>query len=323
MTPLVGVPAILARCIEQCTPHSCRAVQERNTYEGGPIFDSDILWKQSPELAEQELREADLFIVHNGNYETRHKPLLDSKPVVTMSHMPEANDVFVRRGFPGLVVGQYQSTLKYYRRWGKVPNPMPFWESEYRPEPKPGVVTICYTPAAKHERYPPEHCYFWHAKGYFTTMKILERLERRYPIHLEVIRDAQISHPEALAMKRRAHIVIDECVTGSYHRNSLEGLAAGCIVINGMGLLEGVPEAFRYCAGYAPTTPFVFASLETLERVLSDLIETGPGVLEESGRRNRRWIERHWDFRGQWERFWDPAVRRALGSLPAKAGQAG
>ena len=49
-------------------------------------------------------------------------------------------------------------------------------------------------------------------------------------IRVETIREQQVTHAEAMAMKRRAHILVDECVTGSYHRNSLEGLAAGCVV---------------------------------------------------------------------------------------------
>ena len=74
------------------------------------------------------------------------------------------------------------------------------------------------------------------------------------------------SHAESLAMKRRAHIVIDECVTGSYHRNSLEGLAAGCVVVNGVGLLPGVEEVLRRCAPEAHALPFVFSTLDSLER---------------------------------------------------------
>ncbi len=88
-----------------------------------------------------------------------------------------------------------------------------------------------------------------------------------------------MSHAQALAMKRKAHIVIDECVTGSYHRNSLEGLAVGCVVINGMGLLPALLEIFRQCTGGASLSPFVHASLDTLETVLAMLVERGAEAL--------------------------------------------
>ena len=131
-------------------------------------------------------------------------------------------------------------------------------------------------------------------------------------MRLLLVRDHQIPHDEALAMKRQAHIVIDECVTGGYHRNSLEGLAAGCVVVNGVGLLPGVTDAISQCVGEEVANPFTYASLQTLEDVLSGLIERGPEELSVLGASNRRWMERNWDFATQWERFWAPVVEEAL-----------
>ena len=99
-------------------------------------------------------------------------------------------------------------------------------------------------------------------------------------------------------MKRRAHIVIDECVTGSYHRNSLEGLAAGCVVVNGVGLRPAIGEVLRGCAGGA-ASPFVFARLDELALALR-------GALA------RQWMEQHWQFQEQWSSCWTPVVHAAL-----------
>ena len=112
-------------------------------------------------------------------------------------------------------------------------------------------------------------------------------------------------------MKRRAHIVIDECVTGSYHRNSLEGLAAGCVVVNGVGIVPAIAEALRECSGREASNPFVFASLANLRTQLIGLIDRGPHALAEQGAANRQWMEHHWDFASQWTRFWEPVVRAA------------
>ena len=119
-------------------------------------------------------------------------------------------------------------------------------------------------------------------------------------------------------MKRRSHIVIDECVTGSYHRNTLEGLAAGCVVINGVGLLAGVEQVFRECAGGALQLPCTFSTLEDLEQMLVALIAQGGPALEALGRANREWIERHWEFGAQWERVWRPAIDAAIDRGPAR-----
>jgi hypothetical protein len=143
-------------------------------------------------------------------------------------------------------------------------------------------------------------------------MRVLERLAAQFPLYLEVIRDRQVSHNESLEMKRRAHIVIDECVTGSYHRNSLEGLAVGSVVVNGVGSLPSVVNVFRHCTEDVSTIPFVRASLEDLENVLKTLTERGGNALATEGESNRRWMERHWDFEHQWNRFWIPVIARAF-----------
>lgn len=315
-TPVAGVPAILARCINARTPHRARCVWASRSYGNGVVFAGDIEWTTAPREAEAVLRAADVVIVHNGKVDEQHRALLAGKAIITMAHNYAWNvdDSFVKRGFPGVVVGQYQATLPEFEDWDAVPNPMPFWEDAFLPELKGPAVTICYTPSGQHERYPLSHKLYWHSKGYDTTMRTLRRLAANYSLRLEVICNGQVSHDVSLAMKRRSHIVIDECVTGSYHRNSLEGLAAGCVVINGMGLLPGVQDVFRRCAGGA-TPPFVRASLDDLETVLASLVERGPETLAADGASNRRWLELHWDFAQQWQKFWAPVIEKSLARI--------
>ena len=314
-TPVAGVPSILARCVAARTPHAAACVWARRDYGNGVRFEGGIEWTTERERAEEELRRADLVVVHNGKFEPRHRKLLAGKAVVTMAHNYKWNvdETFVREGFPGVVVGQYQAALREFDGWAAVPNPVPLWEPEHGPGEKDETITVCYTPSGRHERYPDGHKLYWHSKGYATTMRVLERLSARYPLRLEVIDGRQVSHAESLAMKRRSHICIDECVTGSYHRNSLEGLAAGCVVVNGLGLRPEIEEVFRACAPGSTRTPFVRAGLEELEGVLASLVETGAAGLAEAGAANRRWMEEHWDFARQWEDFWVPVVARALG----------
>ncbi|MET0625889.1 MAG: glycosyltransferase [Pyrinomonadaceae bacterium] len=314
-TPVAGVPVILSRCVAARTPHPSSCVWARRDYGNGVRFEGGVEWTTERARAEEELQRADLVIVHNGKFEPRHRKLLASKAVVTMAHNYKWNvdETFVREGFPGVVVGQYQAALREFDGWAAVPNPVPLWEPEHRPGEKGETVTICYTPSGRHDRYPEGHKLYWHSKGYATTMRVLYALAARYPLRLEVIDGRQVSHAESLAMKRRSHIVIDECVTGSYHRNSLEGLAAGCVVVNGLGLRPEIEEVFRACAPGSVSKPFVRASLEDLEGVLASLVETGAAGLAEAGAANRRWMEEHWDFTRQWEHFWVPVVARALG----------
>jgi hypothetical protein len=314
-TPVAGVPAILARCIARETSHRARCVWATSSYGNGVAFAGDIEWTKSPAEAEKELEGADVVIVHNGKVASQHRRIIDSKPVITMAHNYRWNvDChYVDKGFPGVVVGQYQASLPEFRGWNVVPNPIPLWEPEYKPAEKPTIITIAFTPSGKHERFLSTDRLYWHSKGYTTTMAVLDKLAKSYPLQLEVIRNGQVSHSESLAMKQRAHLVIDECVTGSYHRNSLEGLATGCVVINGMHLRIGVIKAFQTCAEIGEAnTPFVYADLCSLEKVLVSLIEKGPFVLSSTGRDNHEWMKSHWDFSKQWPRFWAPVVEAAF-----------
>ena len=323
-TPVAGVPAILARCITAATPHRARCVWATNDYGNGVVFDGDVEWSPRTRSAEAEalIADADVIIAHNGKIDERHRTLVAGKPIVTMAHNYAWNvDArFVRQGMPGLVVGQYQATLPEFADWVAVPNPVPLWETIFSPAPKGDVITIAYTPSGRHEAYPEGHRLFWHGKGYETTMRVLDTLARRHPIEVIAVEDRQMSHAEALAAKRRAHIVIDECVTGSYHRNSLEGLACGAVVVNGVGVLPEIAQMLRHCAGGTGDLPFTYASRATLEQVLDGLIGSGTEALIEAGRRNRAWLETHWDFGRQWQTVWQPAIERAS-RLAARPGE--
>jgi GT2 family glycosyltransferase len=320
-TPVVGVPAILARCINARTFHAARSVWRGGDYPNGATHDGDLDWTAAPDRVAAELSAADLVIVHNGKVDPRHRAAIEGKAVLTLAHnyMDNVDQDFVRQGFPGLVIGQYAATLPEFTDWPVAPNPVPLWESAFTPEPKNAELTMCYTPADKHDVYPRGHPLYWHGKGYQATMRILDRLAARFPLRLEIVRDRHLPHAEVLAMKRRAHIVIDECVTGSYHRNSLEGLACGCVVVNGVGLLPGVADILRRCAGGDAPTPFVFADLDSLEGCIEGLIALGPDALAALGRDGRSWMDRFWRFEAQWDRFWQPAAEQAIAVAQAKA----
>jgi hypothetical protein len=313
-TPVAGVPEILARAITARTPHSADCVWATNGYGNGVEFEGGVEWTKSPAEATALIELADLIIVHNGKIDPAHRRLFERKPVVTMAHnyLWNVDTAFIDRGYPGVVVAQYQATLPEFSGWQPVPNPVPLWDERFQPGSKGPTIDICYTPSGAHERYPSDHRLYWHSKGFETTNRVLDLLSRRYGITAHSTRHSQISHAASLALKRQAHIAIDECVTGSYHRNSLEGLASGCVVVNGMGIRPEIMDMFRSCSNLTGESPFVYATLETLEQTLSRLIESGCSSLQAIGARNRNWMETHWDFAEQWRQFWMPVVDRAL-----------
>src|SRR5579859_6568603 len=100
-TPIAGGPAVLSRCINGGTPHSCRCLWGESSYKNGVVFEGDLNWNESPDEAEKVLREADVVIIHNGYVHARHKPLLRGKALVTMAHnqMRNVDPTFVKQGF--------------------------------------------------------------------------------------------------------------------------------------------------------------------------------------------------------------------------------
>jgi hypothetical protein len=323
VTPRVGVPAILARCINSQTPDRARAMWPADTYQTGLSFEGDINWHDTPAVAERELEAADAIVLHGGRFDARHETLLDSKPVVTLAHGDAGGmDMrWIRRGLPGIVLGQHQATLPDFAGWGVVPSPMPWHEPSFAPERKNADITIVYTPPAPHDTYPANHPLHWHGKGHAETVAVLDRLARRTPIRLAVVAGRGVSHGSAMAMKRRAHIVIDECATGSFHRSSLEGLAAGCVVVNGVEPPGSIMGLLRGCANASGPAPFIHATLDSLETILDALIQLGPDLLTAIGADGRAWLVRHWGFAGQWQRFWRPAIEQAItAGSPREAG---
>ncbi len=321
-TPVAGVPSLLARCIDAGTEHSAQCVWVGGSYGNGVAFAGGISWRRQPREAMAALDAADVVIVHNGKVDPAHAKVLQGKPLLTMAHNYGWNvDMqHVQRGQPGLVVGQYQATLPEFAGWNVVPNPIPLWEAEHAAAAKGELIHIAYTPSGRHERYAPEHRLYWHGKGWHSTIAVLHRLARLPQVRIETTEQGQVGHAQSLAMKQRAHIVIDECVTGSYHRNSLEGLAAAAVVVNGVGLLPGVEQVLRHCAPEADTLPFVFSTLDGLEHTLRGLIEQGAVALAAQGRLNRVWMERHWTFAQQWPRFWAQACTpRVVPAAPRPA----
>jgi len=79
-----------------------------------------------------------------------------------------------------------------------------------------------------------------------------------------------------LQMKQQSHILIDDVVTGNWHRTSLEGACFGCAVLNKV-----------------MKTPFVYTTLKTLEERLLWLVDNPP-ILNDFQERTRLWILQNW-----------------------------
>ena len=118
-----------------------------------------------------------------------------------------------------------------------------------------------------------------------------------------------IRYDSCMDGKAQCDILLDEVVTGSYHRSTLEGLALG--VPTAVNLSPEVHGVLLRAAG-ANDVPVVHATIETLADRLSWLVEMDEVKRRRLGNRGRDWMVRHWHPRDIAQEFC-----RALAGMPS------
>lgn len=191
-------------------------------------------------------------------------------------------DKVVKPALPSMVIAQFHE--RYYPESVVVPNLFEIDHPLYRPVSDPMKHDIIYTPSWLVGAWADR----WNTKGEPETRVMLNRLQQKHQLNVQIIN--QRPHEEVLALKQRSRIVLDEMVTGSYHLSGMEGLSMGKPVL--AYLDERTQRVLREISG-ADDQPFVNIGLEGAARVLSHLIES-PALCDELGDASRQWIEKYW-----------------------------
>ena len=274
----------------------------RSSYSDGRLFPCDGGWPPADREIEM-IRDADLIFCHQGMpYSQQWYPR--EKATVNWYHSQPTPGHIDRRaekdGWPWGVVGQYQTRL--YPGSSPLPNLMPLAHSWYQPASNRSnsIVRIAYSPSNLYMSG-------WDDKGYAETISAM----RESGAEFNVITGTPLE--ECLRIKSMAHIVVDECVTGSYHRSSLDGMALGCVVVNNCDDL--CQRNIEQMTG--SKAPFLRASIKTLTDTLQGLVNLGAKHLNEWGEANRRWMEIYWNATGLIERNFVPLVDAAFRNLRA------
>ena len=292
-TPVAGAAWAWARAFEEAG-HDSFSVAGRG-YGDGRSYPADEGWPPD-ERAIHRIRAADVIFCHQG-HPYRHPWYPKRKPTVVIYHSA-ARDVCrvgERGRWPWAVVGQYQARL-YPGCW-PVPNLIPLNHPWYRVGDKPtDRVRIAYSPSNMGKTG-------WDDKGYAPTVEALRGVEAE----VDVITGAGLE--ECLSRKSTAHIVIDECATGGYHRSSLEGLAQGSVVVNNADVFCWA-NVRRMAGGCNP--PFITTDLTYLAETLRSLVDKGPSWLASQGVANRRWTEGAWSPGELIDRNFKPLIEAAL-----------
>jgi LPS sulfotransferase NodH len=271
--------AALTHCINAYTGNYARSIVTGPNSERAGRFETDIYAVAEPAAAEAEMRKADVVVLMDGVVETQHAALLANKP-----------SLVIKRDAKGLLrVAGTEAILPY---------PIALYEHTLSPDDKAQPAVFC-VPAEDTSS----------TSAHVSAVNRLVRTCRTSGVALIGL-GAQ-NRDEVLAAMRAALVVVDDC-SGRLARSSLEALATGCVVVNGLASCGTSHAAFNGCAPMNAPSPFAYATPDTLERTIEALFARGPQALVEAGRRNRQWMFDNWLFDQQWSQHWMPAISHAF-----------
>ena len=225
----------------------------------------------------KEVKDADVVHYHN-----KYLKCQNGKQVIQFHSEPER--VNLSCPCKKLVIAQYHATLPEYRKCSVVRNIINLDTGIYtQPLFHPPKLKIGYSPSTTVKQSD------WFDKGYAQTKEILERAKKELSIDYDII--CGVSLEESLRRKASCSVVIDECVTKSYHRSALEGLALGKMTICSIG--DDVQEIVKKsCGDYLPVENI---NIDSLYDFLTNISRKPITKVNNKGKDNRQWMETYWN----------------------------
>ena len=304
-TAMAGAPIRIAQAINEHTEVQVRLVDSKRW----GIFEHDHIHEENPEITFSLAQEAD--IIHLFNYldgrsedfapvdfsdlEKRGKRLVrhfESTPMLVADAMGIPLEGVLNDPIPKLVIAQYPERFLPTAR--VVPNIIPQDDPAYQPsEGEHEEMGMIFSPSWQRSAWDAR----WDTKGLPETVELIGKVALRTGWRFQVLQNMPLA--EVLREKRKAAIIIDELITGSYHLSGLEGLSLGKPVL--AFLDERTQYVLREISG-SQSCPFVNVRLEDGYEVLIHLLENH---LERRklGQENREWIEKHWSDRSLVQHF--------------------
>jgi len=281
----VGDPVggLLARAIAAETVHAARYVHPPLGESVGGLTWPDLDWGERPDAVRAELARADIVLVVDGLVADEHQMLLSAVPAVAVRRC--AGETF---GVPGLALDSMRPGARSTPR--TVPLPLPRWSRRLAPDDRDGSATVVAAPGGDRR----------------ALRRAIEAAAATAQVSLRLIDAEADAEADVAKFVRRADVVVDPEVDGP-HLWSMVGLATGAVVVNSLAGDGAARRVLREMAGTG-TMPFEHTASEGLEATLRRLLSRDRSVLAAEGAANRVWIDRHWSFGRQWERWWLPMV---------------
>jgi len=265
-TPLAAAPWELYKALKKYTTLDVSLINSTNRYRDGRRFPRHLLLSPIDDTAHSALRQAELWHIHNYLIPQLVEIKSGQKVVAQFHSLPRLGNWQALMDFANRCYTIKQPGQENEYKIKGLPNIID--PDEYRPIRRGTPIKIAFAPST--------HAPVGHpaSKGYNEVKAILNSVARQRQVEIVWIEGKW--YEENLRMKQQSHILIDDVVTGNWHRTSLEGACYGCAVLNKVMKM-----------------PFVYATLTTLEERLLWLVDNPP-ILSDFQERTRLWVLQNW-----------------------------
>lgn len=304
-TPVAGVPIVLRDCFNKYTAHQCKALMAGAGYRDGRRWGPPDALLRDARAAIQLIEWADVVMIHNGHVPKNLERHLRGKRAICYYHSEphRVNRDLERRGIPAYVIAQGHALL--YKR-PVLPNVVDIDDELLKPdENRSQPWRIGYAPSNRHS-YETECARknLYSSKGFPEVQRPLRELQ---DMGVKVHTFEGVPYERCLQTRKQLHFMLDEVVTGSYHRCTLEACAQGQVAINAVSP-EVEALVLEFSGGEKP--PWLRATPESLVPEVTQLI-ADPQRLAERMAASRAWMENHWHPRRLLNHFYLAALRNS------------
>ncbi|MCK4814196.1 hypothetical protein KA005_00375, partial [bacterium] len=237
-----------------------------NRYNDGRKFPYHILLTSPNGTAMQILQESDLWHIHNYLVPQLIVNRRNQKVIAQFHSLPRLGNWQQLMNFADVNYTIRQPNQKKEYKLKDLPNIID--PDEYRPIRRRTPIKIAFAPST---RAPVGHPA---SKGYNEVKAILNNVANKRDVEIVWIEGKP--YDINLRLKQNSHIIIDDVITGNWHRTSLEGACFGCVILNKV-----------------MKTPFIYTTLATLEERLLRLVDNS-SILNDFQENTRLWVLQHW-----------------------------
>ena len=265
-SPLAAAPWELYKALKRYTSIDVSFISNTDRYNDGRIFPHHLFLTSPNGNAMRVLQESELWHVHNYLTPQLIASKKNQKIMAQFHSLPRLGNWQQLMNFADRCYTIKQPNQEKEYQLKGLPNIID--PDEYRPALRRLPVKIAFAPSTQAPVGHPA------SKGYREVKAILNSVAGKRDV--EIVWIEGMAYETNLRLKQQSHILIDDVVTGNWHRTSLEGACFGCAVLNKV-----------------MKTPFVYTTLKTLEERLLWLVDNPP-ILNDFQERTRLWVLQNW-----------------------------